>query len=149
MSQPAPEKKRRRRGRLFRLELAASREELIAALDLLPADVRLATTKQVLSQIIDQMPPARDARVNVTVWQLAMVAQALVERRGARAEAAVLATIQTFAPSKQNDTRFRENVHRVYRKLRGTNPARALLLPVSEASIELAARHLPKPKPDE
>lgn len=106
-----------------------------------------ALTKSILLQITRQLAPHWDARMRLVNWQLAMLAAALVDRRLAGVETAVLAAIQTLTPARENDGRFRETILRTYRKLRqGTNPARGMQLEPIEEVIGMAAKKLPKRK---
>lgn len=80
--------------------------------------------------IIDQMKPKRDKRVNVSVWQLAMIARLLVTKRRLPVKAAISTAITVFAPSEVNNLKFHGRVSRTYSKLQGgKNPARGLLFP--------------------
>lgn len=136
----------------FSLDLGLSREALIQiAGELTPREPRLTWSTRtnllrLLVQIIDQLPPRRDTRVNVRAWQLAMLTVALVDERNARpAKAALIAAIETLAPEKANDAKFRAFIERTYSKLRaGKNPARPQLLPVPPELLTLARAKLRK-----
>lgn len=109
-----------------------------------------ALTRQLLAQIFRQMAPHWDARVKLDNWQLVMVAAALVDRHGAKPKGAVLAAIQTFTPSRQNDSKFRATILRTYSKLRaGANPAAGMLLEPPDDIIGSAAANLPRKRPTE
>jgi hypothetical protein len=141
------------RGRAFMLDVRASREELIRVFDeLLPlaAAVPSAFARsyacQLLAQIIDQMDGARDPRVAPLPWMIAELMAALVDRRGAQPKYAIFAAIETLAPERAEDKKFRAFIERTYSKVRrGKNPARAMLVStIPDALIDAASAHLPR-----
>jgi hypothetical protein len=138
----------KRSGRIF---LAHSRDELLKMVkELEPLEPRLSWRTRtalliLLTNIIDQLPPKRDTRVKRLPWQIAMLAAALVDERNAKPKAARIAAIQTFAPEKADDAKFRAFIERTYSRLRdGNNPARSQLLPVPPEVLAIAREKLPK-----
>jgi len=134
----------------FALRVNVTRSQLIEIENELAANASLSLLAKsvacsMLAQVIDQLPPRRDTRVNIGIWQIAMLAAALVDVHQADPEVAVLAAIQTLAPERENDAKFREFANRNYRHLRnGKNPARSRLLDPGPDLVQMAAEHLPK-----
>ncbi len=125
----------------------ASRDALIALAAKLERREALefgdrARLLSLLVQVINEMPPKLDPRVKVGTWQLAMLAAALVDQKGASVKAAVAAAIAFWRPDCQSRY-FHENVAKHYRKLRAGQPPRNLpLLPAPKEVVDLAAGYL-------
>lgn len=91
-----------------------------------------------LIQLIDQMPPRRDARVKTGTWSLALVARALYDKgKAKKAEVAVRMTIDALAPERAENARFRANIQRHFNVLaRGLPPkVRAHVIPDVDESV--------------
>jgi hypothetical protein len=140
----------------FQLDIRADRNELIRVFEELhpkaapPSAFARSYVCQILAQIIDQMGGARDPRTVTLPWQIALLAVALVDRRGVQPKAAIIAAIKFLAPARAADAetseKFRAFIERTYSKLRrGKNPAQASLLPVAalpDVLLDMAAAHL-------
>jgi hypothetical protein len=93
-------------------------------------------------KVLDQ---GRDPRVTTLPWQIAMLAVALHEQRGAQPKAAIVAAIETYAPHRADDAKFRAFIERTYSKVRsGKNPAKNMLLAPHPDVLGVAAARLPK-----
>jgi hypothetical protein len=141
-----PEPRARKRSGIFSVGLPRARLEEIFE-ELQPPEPRLSWRTRtdlliILHKILDQ---GRDTRVNVRVWQIAMLAAALVDERKAKAKHALLSAIETWAPEKVGSAKYRGFVEKTYHRLRaGKNPARSELLPIHPQVLELASEKLPK-----
>jgi hypothetical protein len=103
-----------------------------------------AYLRALLVQIIDQMDPKRDTRVKVGPWQIAMLAADLVDQCNAQPKFALIAAMETLAPEKAQNEKFRAFIERTYSRLRaGQNPARPQLLPIPPEVLAFAREKLP------